>query len=480
MVLQRQVPLPVWGTADAGEHILVTFAGPPKTATADSAGNWKVSLDPLPASAVAHTLFISGKTNLRLTNILVGDVWLAAGQSNMEFPLTREAHAAQEIPAATNTLIRLLNLPFAGQYCYRRPFGAEEVADMTPEKFFRGEWKTCSPENVKDFSAIAYYFSRELQRDLQIPVGVIHCAVGGSPAEAWVRRAALASDPELESITRGNWLTNAVLDDWCRQRGHENLDPPIAAGVTVPGDDLGPNHHFKPGFLWAAGPARFAPFALRSILWYQGESNSLTERRVRQHEKLFPLLVRDWRRAWGQDLPFLFCQLSSIRTNAYASAGWPEFRDQQRRSLATIPNTAMAVTSDHGLPNDVHPREKREIGRRLALIARAQVLGEAIEFSGPQPIMADARGAEVEVVFAHAHGLQTSDAKPPSGFEIAGANGVFYPATARLSGAAVLLTAAAVSSPHHARYGWEPFSTGNLVNGEGLPASTFALPIHRR
>ena len=475
MVLQRDQPLPVWGRAEVGEKIFVHFADQTKSTTADAAGKWKVILAPLTTSAEPRTLQIG---NRQFMNVLVGEVWLAAGQSNMEFPLSREAHAAQEIPAATNPQIRLLNLSFAGQYFFSKPFGSNEVAHMTPGKFFHGEWKICSPANAKEFSAIAYYFSREIQRDQMVPVGVINCAVGGSPTEAWIRRGALESDSELRAMTRDNWLTNAALDDWCRQRGYENLDAPLAAGLAVPGDDLGPNHHFKPAFLWDAGPARLAPFAIRGVLWYQGESNSLEERRVRQHEKLFPMFVRDWRAAWGAELPFLFCQLSSIRTNSYKSAFWPEFRDQQGRFVEMIPNTGMAVTSDHGLPGDVHPREKREIGHRLALVARAQVYGENIESSGPQPVQATANGAAVEIIFSHAHGLKTSDAKTASSFEVAGDDGVFYPATATLAAEKALLSAPEVSLPHRLRYGWQPFSVGNLVNGDGLPASTFEMSVN--
>ena len=474
MVLQRDMPLPVWGRTDAGERITVVFAGQRKVVTADSGGNWKVILNPLPASVEPRTLQIG---NRQFTNVLVGEVWLAAGQSNMEFPLSREAHAAQEIPVATNALIRLLNLSFAGQYYFSKPFGSNEVARMTPEKLFRGQWENCSPQSAKTFSAIAYYFSREIQRDQNVPVGVIHCAVGGSPTEAWIRRGALESDAKLRAMTRGNWLTNTALDDWCRQRGRENLDAPLTAGLAVPGDDLGPNHHFKPAFLWDAGPARLAPFALRGVLWYQGESNSLEERRVRQHEILFPLLVRDWRAAWGENFPFLFCQLSSIRTNGYKSAFWPDFRDQQRKFVETIPNTGMAVTSDHGLPADVHPREKREIGRRLALIACAQVYGEKIEFSGPQPVRALAHGSAVEIIFSHAAGLKTSDAKAASSFEVVGDDGIFHLATATRSAEKVLLSVPEVSSPRRVRYGWEPFSAGNLVNGDGLPTSTFEISV---
>lgn len=483
LVLQRDIPVPVWGTANAGERVIVTFAGQRKTTRADPSGCWQVVLDPLPASFAARTLTAEATDTLRLTNILVGEVWLAAGQSNMEFPLSREAHASAELPVAANASLRLLNLSFAGQYLYAKPFGANELSRMTPEQFYSGTWCECSPASAKDFSAIAYFFGHELQPELHLPVGIIHLAVGGSPTEAWIRRAALAADPELGVMTRGNWLTNATLDDWCRERGHQNLDAPLQSGLAVPGDDLGPNHPFKPGFLWEAGPARLRPFAIRGVLWYQGESNSLEPRRVAQHEKLFPLLVRDWRAQWGQlRLPFLYCQLSSIGTNGgYKASCWPEFRDQQRRFLETIPDTAMAVTSDLGHPTDVHPRNKRDVGHRLALAALALVYGREVEFSGPLIQSVERRGDQVLVRFQHANGLKTTDGEPPNDFEVAGEDGQFFPAVAAIQGGVVVLTCPRVSRAVEVRYAWQPFPTPvqNLVNAAGLPASTFREAVSR-
>jgi sialate O-acetylesterase len=472
MVLQRDRPVPVWGRAAAGEKVTVAFGGQEKSTIVDSAGNWKVTLAPLAASAEPRTLRIG---NRQFTNVLVGEVWLAAGQSNMEFPLSREQFAAAEIPAATNTLLRLLNFTFAGQYFYARPFGSNEVARQTPERFYSGAWRTCSPDAAREFSAVAYYFGMEIVQKLSVPVGIIHCAVGGSPTEAWIRRGALASDSELRAMTGGNWLTNTALDDWCRQRGHENLDASLTNRVAVPGDALGPNHYFKPSFLWDAGPARFAPFALRGVLWYQGESNSLEERRVRQHEKLFPLVVRDWRAAWGENFPFLFCQLSSIRTNHYKSAFWPEFRDQQRRILNMVSNTGMAVTSDLGALDDVHPRNKREVGHRLALWALAGTYENKNEWSGPLPERAWLDGGNLVVRMSHAMGLKTSDGQPPCGFELAGPDGIFHTAKVELGKGEVILSATEVGHPIAARYGWQSFAVGNLVNESDLPTSTFQM-----
>jgi len=490
MVLQRDLPVPVWGTVGAGEGVTVTFADQTKSTKADASGKWRITLDPLPASFAPRNLSVKAAENRstavahrQFTNVLVGEVWLAAGQSNMEWPLAREAHAAVEIPAATNSRLRLLNLAFAGQYFFAKPFGSNELARMTPEKFYSGDWQECSPAAAKDFSAIAYYFGREVRQEVNVPVGIIHLAVGGSPTEAWIRRAALANDPELQAMARGNWLTNTALDEWCRQRGQQNFETGIKAGWPVPGDDLGPNHHFKPSFLWDAGPARLLPFAIRGVLWYQGESNALEPRRVAQHERLFPLLVRDWRAQWGQArLPFLYCQLSSISTNGgYKASCWPEFRDQQRRFLETIPDTAMAVTSDLGHPTDVHPRNKRDAGHRLALAALAQVYGKSGEYSGPGIQRAQRRQHQVILTFQHAKGLTTSDGKPAVGFELAGDTGGFRPATAALENGKVVLTCPEIPEAGRVRYLWQPFPvpTQNLVNEAGLPASTFRMEVNR-
>ena len=490
MVLQRDMPVPIWGVAEPGQTIVASFASQRKTTRADASGNWRVTLKPLRASFEPRSLTIESSAvphstprTLRLTDVLVGEVWLAAGQSNMEWPLAKEAHAATELPAATNASLRLLNFPFAGQYFSAKPFGSNELAHMTPEKFYSGAWQVCSPASAENFSAIAYYFGREVRQELNVPVGVIHLAVGGSPTEAWIRRVALAGDADLRAMTQGNWLTNAMLDGWCRERGGQNLNTAIKSALPIPGDDLGPNHHFKPNFLWDAGPARLLPFAIRGVLWYQGESNALEPRRVAQHRKLFPLLVRDWREQWGQGrLPFLYCQLSSISTNAgYKASCWPEFRDQQRSFLGTIPDIAMAVTSDIGHPTDVHPRNKRDVGHRLALAALAQVYGRGNEYTGPQIEWAKEQKNQVLLKLRHANGLTTSDGKPPNGFEVAADDGVFHPATTEINGETIVLSCLEVPKPRHIRYLWQPFPVPaqNLVNAAGLPASTFRIEVNR-
>lgn len=482
MVLQREQPLPVWGRAEPGASVLVEFAGDRQTDVADADGRWIVRLGAKAASATPRLLRISTSNESReLTDVLVGDVWICAGQSNMEWPLGKELHADREVPMADRAYIRFFNPGYAGKDRGSGSFTDEEIRRLTPEDFYRGTWERCTAQTAASMSAVGYYAARDLQAALAVPVGILQLAVGGSPTEAWIPREALAADPVLRELVEGNWLANPMLEPWCRQRGHENLDRAIAAGGTIPGsnDGGGPNHAFKPGFLWAAGLEPWRNLSLRGVLWYQGESNSLSLPRVRQHEILLPLLVREWRHAWGrQDLPFLYCQLSGIEAMPYHSEFWPEFRDSQRRLLSIIPDSGMVVTADAGDRRDVHPRNKAVVGQRLARVALAKVYGRLVEYSGPEAVSASAHPRSLVIRFTHAtDGLITSDGAALRGFELAGNDGQFTPVSAVIEGTTVVLALDAGFTPRRVRYAWQPFPEGNLTNGCGLPASTFALDV---
>ncbi len=484
MVLQRGVPVPVWGTADPGTPVTVMFADQRKEVKADDKGKWSVTLDAMKADAESRELkVVAGRDMLLVRDVLVGEVWIAAGQSNMEFAMAMEAHAKAELPKAEHPQLRLLNLAHAGQYSSAKAFGPDELKRLTPEKFYQGKWQPCSPQSAKDFSAVGYYFAKEIHETLKVPVGVIHLAVGGSPTEAWIRREAMAADKELAPLLKGNWLENDNQEAWCRQRGRENLAVALKGKIDFPKDEAGPNHPFKPAFLWDAGIARLIPFSIRGVIWYQGESNSLDLRRVRQHDRLFPLLVADWRKQWGiGEFPFLFCQLSSIGTEkGYKAQHWPEFRDGQRRMLTEIPNMGMAVTSDLGHPTDVHPRNKKEVGHRLALWALARTYDKKVAYSGPLAKSVRREGSGLVVTFDHPDaGLKTSNGRSAAGFEIAGEDGMFRAADVEIGRDTITLTNNIIAQPVTARYGWQPFSTGNLTNGESLPASTFLLTLPRK
>ncbi|RYX84132.1 sialate O-acetylesterase [bacterium] len=479
MVLQRDKPLPIWGEAKPKALISVAFAGQTKTTRVDAQGHWKVVLPQQVASSIGRELVVSGDGSAKtLSDVLVGEVWVCAGQSNMEFPLKNEVTGPQALTDANNPLLRLNLWHYRSQYVYNAPFTPGQVEGLVTERFYEGGWAPATPESAREFSAIGYFFGRRLQQKLGVPVGIISLAAGGSPTEAWIRREALANNVELAPIVAGNWLENADLDDWCRLRGHQNLDKPLADKLAVPSDDLGPNHAFKPSFLWQAGIARLIPFAMRGVLWYQGESNSLELRRVLQHEKLFPLLVSDWRRQWGQsDFPFYFAQLSGIETTGYKSQFWPQFRDSQRRFGDTIHSAASVVTSDLGARNNVHPTNKHDVGERLASVALAKTYGQPIEWSGPSPRSLTLKGKQLVVSFNHAVGMRPKNGEAMRGFQIAGADGQFFDALARIEGTSVMLENVAVPHPLQVRYGWQPFTDANLENASGLPTSTFQLSL---
>jgi sialate O-acetylesterase len=482
MVLQRDAPLPVWGEAAPSAQITVQFAGQTKTAVAASDGSWKVVFDRLPASAEGRVLTVTnGDDTATINDILVGEVWLCAGQSNMEFRLKSDAFTQTALAQADIPDLRLNLWRYGTQWIFNRPFSPAEVATLAPEKFYTNSWAASSAQSAAEFSAIGWYVGRELQRKLGVPVGVISLAAGGSPTEAWIRRDALASQPALFGMTRGNWLENPLFDDWVKLRGHQNLDKPLADGVMVPSSpfsDLGPNHPFKPAMLWEAGIARIIPFAVRGVLWYQGESNSLELWRERQHEQLFPLLVRDWRAQWGEgDFPFYWVQLSGISDKGYKSQYWPEFRDSQRRFAQMLPNTGFAVSSDKGAQNDVHPTNKRDVAARLARVALAQTYSENIEYSGPAPQSLRRDGSTLVVTFTHANGLRTSEGQAVRGFEIAGTDGIFHPASVKIEGATVVLSSTGVLVPQQVHYAWQPFPDANLINDDELPTSTFTISL---
>jgi len=477
MVLQRDVAVPVWGRAEPLARVVVSFAGHEAATIADAAGRWQVRLPAQAACLESQTLRVSaGSASFVISDVLVGEVWLCAGQSNMEWPLEKEAHAAAEIPRAQQGAIRLFNPAYPGKDAGGRAFTTEEVDRLNRAEFFRGAWTECTPESARVFSAIGYYFARELAIDLRVPIGMINMAVGGSPAEAWMPTEDLAASPELRALAASDWLANPALEAWCLQRVHENLDRAIAAGEANPER---PAHLFQPGYLWSAAVTQLAPFPIRGVLWYQGESNSLRLDRVRQHEFIFPLLVKAWRSVWGLgELPFYFCQLSSIDVASYRSEFWPDFRDSQRRLLAVVPNSGMVVTSDFGDAASVHPREKRTVGLRLARLAFASTYGRTILPGGPMPSSARLVDKAVELEFFYSgDSLGTSDGQEPREFELAGTDRQFVAVGARIVGRRIFLDTTNCPQPRFVRYGWLPFCSGNLVNKAKQPLSTFEMVV---
>jgi sialate O-acetylesterase len=480
MVLQQGMPLPVWGTAEPGERVRVAFADAHAEATADAAGRWHVTLPPHDASREPRSLVIAGDERVVLDDVLVGEVWLCAGQSNMLLPLTKAADAKREIAAADQPLLRL----FAWQAAAsgdRGAYSAEQLAALDAGRFGAGSWRQSSPETAAGFSAVGYFFGATLAESLDVPVGIIAVAVGGTPAEAWVATKALAASPATRPLVTGDWLANPRLDPWCLGRARDNLSKALAGGSTVSRDALGPAHPFKPGFMWEAGLAPLVPLAIRGVAWYQGESNAETAERAAQHAAIFPVLVADWRRAWGRELPFGVVQLPGMNR-----PHWPAFRDGQRQLADAVPGMGLITTIDLGDPRDVHPADKRPIGERLAAWAMADVYGQPGPATGPLPVkaVADATGRVTVAFKATGGGLATNDGQPPRHLEVAGPDGQFQRATATIAGDALVVEPvgqAPRGGIRAIRYAWRPFPDPpvNLTGQTGLPATPFAIEVGR-
>ena len=466
MVLQREQPITLWGKASPGKKVEVEFAGKKIRTIASADSTWKVSFPKQKASANPQSIIIkSDKESFQLKNILVGDIWICSGQSNMEWEMQKEAHFRAEIANTLQPLIRFLNPPPAGRYVYGVSFN-DSINSRLNEKdfYFWNGWKTCDSNTVKDMSAVAYYFAKEIVNDQNIPIGLVNLSIGGAPIETFISREALENSKEFSIKVRGNWLENTSLPEWIRIRGKQNV------GNHTPTDNMGPHHGYKPGFAFDAGIKPLLNFPVKGILWYQGESNSLEAARVQEYKDLQKLLIEDYRNKWKQpQLPFYWVQLSSIDTTHYQSQFWPQFRDEQRRLLTMINYGGMAVSSDIGFKNDVHPTNKKDIGKRLARWALYKTYNKEIIPSGPLPLQAKYSNGKVIITFKYAKGLRTSDGRELRGFSLDGINET----AARIQHNKVLIQTS--SKPTEVYYGWKPYSDANLENEEGLPASSFKI-----
>lgn len=463
MVVQRGLPVHIWGRAEPGEAVSVEFRGADRRTTPDSLGRWSVSLPPGDAGG-PFRMIIRGSNTITLEDVLVGEVWVASGQSNMEWPLNHAAAAPAEIAAAAHPRIRLVR-------------AMHKISEYPMPDLVGQMWRECSPRSAADFSAVAYHFGVQLQERLGVPIGLIQTAWGGTPLEAWTSVGAITRDAALMPVfaqwnSRMQHHAIALLEydraakDWEKavpalKAEHKPLPPP-------PEKPLGPAAPGKPGGLFNAMVAPITPFAIRGVIWYQGEANG-TAARAPLYGRLFRTMIEDWRQAWGLgDFPFLFVQLANYNSPDKA---WPELREGQRHALA-LHNTAMAVTIDIGEAENIHPPDKKTVGVRLSLAARALAYGEGVEYSGPAPRQVTSEPGALRIWFEHSAGLAARGGAP-RGFEIAGADGNFVPALARIEGDTVVVRSEAVAWPSHVRYGWDDNPQCNLYNGASLPASPF-------
>jgi sialate O-acetylesterase len=467
-VLQREIPIHFWGTASAGENVTVTLSGHSAMSSADELGRWHVYLPPMSAGG-PYEVTIQGSNKVDLHDVMIGDVWVASGQSNMEFPMRQLQEAEREIAAANHPDIRLLKL--------ERTHSDYPLSEASAQP-----WAHCSASSVRDFSAVAYYFAREIAQREHVAVGVIESSWGGTVAEAWTSLDALSADPGLMPVfsVRARMM-DAQEDTAARYRQETaQADAAKAKGLPPPQIKWHPEPEmWKPAALFNAMISPLTPYAIRGVIWYQGESNSILDRDPYLYGRQFRTLIEDWRRHWGEgEFPFLYVQIANFKSTP--AEDWATIRQAQLETLA-LRDTGMAVTLDIGNPDDVHPLDKLNVGHRLALIARANVYGEQVEYSGPLLRQITREGSGLRVWFSHAaEGLLVKGATLSS-FETAGADGKFQPADARVDGGTIVVTSAAVVNPVSVRYGWANSPECNLFNKDGLPASPFTAslpPMH--
>jgi hypothetical protein len=467
MVVQRDSAVPIWGWAGAAEQVTVALAGQTKTAKTGADGKWLVNLDPL-HSAGPHTLTVKGTNTLTIGDVLVGEVWLASGQSNMEMTVSGSRDFDKEQAAS--------DLPRIRMFTVRRHPSREPQPDC------KGTWRICAPETVGAFSATAYFFGKELHQKLGVPVGLVNSSFGGTPIEAWTSMEMQKDRPELKALLASwdkraaDYNPEAAKAAYEKQlaKWKEVAEKAKAEGKTAPRapprpiDPSEQSHH--PAVLFNGMIAPLIPYPIRGAIWYQGESNAGSAQSGRLYGVQLPLLINDWRARWGRgDFPFAWVQLPNYKTT---SKGWPYVREAMLESLS-LPKTGMTVNIDIGDERDIHPKNKQDIGHRLALWALARVYGQKIPWSGPLPAGQRVIGSTVELSFTHTDGGLVAKADELRGFTIAGADKQWRPALARIEGNKVIVACPDVKEPVCIRYAWSDNPDGNLYNGAGLPASPF-------
>ena len=463
MVIQRDLPVHFWGRATPGEQVSVSFRDENKVVTTNVLGRWNAYLKPGaaggPFELTVKGTDAGGSTPIVIHDILVGDLWVASGQSNMEFEMRKAATATTDLPKAGNPRIRLLIVK-------------KRASDYPQDDVDTDGWAASTPETATDFSAVAWYFAREIEQKEHVPVGVIDSTWGGTVAESWVRLTALGEDAALNPLfaSRGKMLDKAPDTEYELKDEKRQQDEAKAEGKPVPQFPWHPPlASWGPGLLWNGMIAPLAPLPIRGAIWYQGESNSALER-FPIYNRIMRALIEDWRRQWGVGaFPFLYVQISNFKSTPRED--WAALRQQQVETLG-LHNTAMAITIDIGNPDDVHPTDKVDVGHRLALAARHLSYGENVEYWGPMFREATPEGASIRAWFDHARGLMAKGGEV-TGVEVAGGDGKFSPATARIEGETIVASSTDVPNPMYVRYGWANSPQCNLFNEEGLPASPF-------
>jgi sialate O-acetylesterase len=463
MVLQQDLRLPVWGWAEEGERVTVTFRGRTVSTTARD-GAWKVSL-PRQKAGGPFTMVIQGNNRIQFADVLVGEVWICSGQSNMEWPMSRSFEPESDIANSANPHLRLLTVP--------------KLKAESPTNNISATWVVCGPETVRGFSAVAYYFGRDLQAARGVPVGLIHTSWGGSPAEVWIRHELLAAHPEyqrdiLDPLPEKIRVYEEELAKWeAEAEALRNEGKQPTRGRPWPS--------WRPSELYNGMIAPLVPYGIRGALWYQGESNA---DRAWQYRTLFPDMIRNWRVDWQQgDFPFLAVQLAPWDRNRkrlpqeiaaeIGESTWAELREAQVVATQVLPAVGLAVITDVGDKDDIHPAKKEPVGARLALLARSIAHRERLVANGPTFRKLKIKKGKAHLQFDHLGGGLEARGGELRGFTICGADGKFVPAMAEIDGREVVVHSPLAPEPVAVRYGWADYPIVNLFNREGLPASPF-------
>jgi sialate O-acetylesterase len=481
MVMQRDVPVPVWGWADAGEKITVQIGKQTKTTVANAEGKWRLKLDKLKAGG-PYSLTISGKNRIVISDVYAGEVWICSGQSNMDMTVAKEDrywcgvfNEAAEVAAADYPLIRVFDTDF--------------TPTATPQDDVVGKWEVVSPKTIGHLSAVAYFFARDIQKKIKMPIGLITTAYGASTAEAWVSEEALVNEvvckPLVDSFKSklAKYLADTAAPlkyKLAEERWKIIADSARAAGKNIPRGPRNPDpvrDQHNASVLWNGMVTPLVPYAIRGVIWYQGESNSPTAKIYRQ---IMETLINDWRKQWGQgNIPFLYVQLANIGKtydSLPAQGGAEAIKREAQLQNLSIPNTAMAVAIDNADPDDmnnVHPKNKQEIGKRLALAALAIVYNKKIVYSGPLYNKMQIEGSSIRLYFKNTGGGLIGKGGELKGFAIAAADKKFVWANAKIDGNSIVVSAAGVNNPAVVRYAWGNNPQATLYNKEELPASPF-------
>lgn len=473
MVLQRDIPAPVWGWAEPEAEVAVVFGDQTKTTKADDQGKWQVVLEPLSLGEPRSLVVESNDDRLEVTDVLVGDVWICSGQSNMEWPVERTQDRELELLGDGNPDIRLLTIPGEGL--------------QTPADDFDGAWEECKPGSLRSFSAVGYYFAKRIHQATGVPIGLIDNSWGGSACEAWVPVEKLAGKKLYEPLL-DRWAKIAEENDEAAIRAEyaktynawkERMQAAIAAGEPIPGWP-GPSHallqQHRPANLYNARVAPLIPFAIRGAIWYQGETNA---GRAEQYQDLFPLMIESWREAWGRgDFPFYWVQLADFQAEQPnpGESAWAELREAQTMALDRLPNSGEAVIIDVGEGKDIHPKDKQTVGDRLARHALVNEYGLNIAHASPRLESFEMKEGLVVLTFGNCRSLTTFDTNKLRGFAIAGDDKKWVWADAEISKdnrRQIIVSSPEVPEPVAVRYGWADNPVCNVYSASGLPLTPF-------